>query len=195
MIKVLVRVLQSDANVSTPHPRSPKPPERSLQRKQSYIFLLHGRPSVGGNQADKNRWASVPACHLNQIQSTDLHDSLLPAGVKLQKTGCPTSVSQVLRSLLTPEQDWDLFPRKGFFFFMWRRHANPVGYTYIGSDKPQSLFFSFNVYPKYTVPNPSIPAENPNPPTAYQIKSPLETQTCRLACKNRPLPAQRCSNV
>lgn len=160
MIKVLVRVLQSDANVSTPHPRSPKPPERSLQRKQSYIFLLHGRPSVGGNQADKNRWASVPACHLNQIQSTDLHDSLLPAGVKMQKTGCPTSVSQVLRSLLTLEQDWALFPRKGFFF-MWRRHANPVGYTYIGSDKPQSLFFFFQCLPKIYSPKSFHPSWKP----------------------------------
>lgn len=78
-----------------------------------------------------------------------------------------------------------LFPRKRYFYV--NRHASPVGYTYRWSDKPPSLY-SFNVYPKYTVPNPSIPAENPNPPTAYQIKSRLEIQTHSLTWKNRPLP-------
>lgn len=81
---------------------------------------------------------------------------------------------QVLRSLLALRRGWGLFPQKRRFF-MWRRYASPVGYTSRGPDKPK-VFFSFNVYPKYTVPHPSIPAENPNPPTTYQIKSLLETQ-------------------
>lgn len=168
--------------------RSPKPPEQSVQRKQSYIFLLHGRPSAGGNKADKNR-ASVSTWHLNQIQSTDLKDSSLPARATPERTGCPTSVSQVLRPLLTPGARLTAFAQKKTFLCGQTCQSSGI---YRRTDKPQSPFFSCNVYPKYTVPHPSSPAENPNPPTAYQTKSPLETQTRRLTCKNRPLPGQRC---
>lgn len=139
-----------------PAPRSPKPPEQSVQRKQSYIFLLHGRPSAGGNKADKNR-ASVSTWHLNQIQSTDLNDSSLPARATPEQTGCPTSVSQVLRPLFTPGARLTALAQKKTFLCGQTCQSSGI---YRRTDKPQSPFF-LQCLPKIYSPTSRQPSWKP----------------------------------
>lgn len=139
-----------------PPPPSPKPPEQSVQRKQSYIFLLHGRPSVGGNKADKNR-ASVSTWHLNQIQFTDLNDSSLPAGATPEQAGCPTSASQVLRPLLTPRARLTAFAQKKTFLCGQTCQSSGI---YRRTDKPQTPFF-LQCLPKIYSPTSLQPSWKP----------------------------------
>lgn len=160
MIKVLVKVLQSDVNVNPP----PPPPSPNLPNHQSsqsrgnnliYFYCMEGRV-WGGNKADKNR-ASVSTWHLNQIQSTDLNDSSLPARATPEQTGCPTSVSQVLRPLLTPGARLTALAQKKTFLCGQTCQSSGI---YRRTDKPQSPFF-LQCLPKIYSPNSLQPSWKP----------------------------------